>query len=351
MKIQWKKWPERIRAAITQLKSRLKLGPKRSPAFSALPGESSTVSGGKLKIPFIDWEKLYRKSFLYNSIGAVICGYFMADLLVAALTPHFPPTEAPRARNLQSNTKDFMAYQMTIIPGRGRPHLFNKEGLVPDNDEGGGGFASGAPVKTNLPLNLLGVIVIQNSDKSVASVEDKGINQVIAVRKGDPITRSTFVESIDNYRLVFRNEETQRMEYIELPQDQITATRRSAPVKGSGSDGITRTGEGRMTLDRGAIDKALGDDFNKILTQARCVPEFEGGKPAGYRCFQIEPGSIYEKLGLQDNDIICGIDGEALNDPSRAFSKLAALKDTNTRSMSVCIKRNGKITNTQFDIN
>ena len=351
MKFSFKNLGERIRSALSPLLGSLmaKLGSRRPRGLSAIPGESSTVSGGKLKIPLIDWDKLYRKSFLYNSIGAVICGYFMADLLVASLTPLFPATEAPRARNLVSNTKDYMAYQMIIIPGRGRPHLFNRQGLVPDNDEGGGGIIGGAPVKTQLPLTLLGVIVIQNSDKSVASVEDKGVNQVIAVRKGDQITRSTYVESIDEYRLVFRNEETQRMEYIELPQDQITATRRSAPVKGG--DGIMKAGEGRMLLDRAAIDKALGTDFNAILTQARCVPEFEGGKPAGYRCFQIEPGSIYEKLGLQDNDIICGIDGEALNDPSKAFMKLQALKDTNTRSMSVCIKRNGVVSNTQFDIN
>lgn len=345
MKLNFKNWGERIRAAFGSL------GKRKAPGLATIPGESATVSGGKLKIPLINWENFYRKSFLYNSVGAVVCGYFMADLLVAGLTPYFPPTEAPKARNVQAQTKDYMAYQMVIIPGRGRPTLFNKNGLVPDNDEGGATIGNDKPVKTQLPLTLLGVIVIQNSDKSVASIEDKGVNQVVAVRKGDAITRSTFVESITETQVIFRNEETMRMEFVELPQDSVGPLRRSAVSKGKGGDGITKTGEGRMTLERGAIDKALGTDFNAILTQARCVPEFEGGKPAGYRCFQIEPGSIYEKLGLQDNDVICGIDGEALNDPSKAFMKLQALKDTNTRSMSVCIKRNGQISNTQFDIN
>jgi general secretion pathway protein C len=347
MKLSFKNLGERIRSFLSSVSSRFA---KRSKGIAALPGESATVSGGKLKIPLINWESIYRKSFLYNSIGAAICGYFIADLLVAGLTPLFPPTEAPRPRSVQSNAKDYMAYEMTLIPGRGRPHLFSKSGLVPDNDDGGGGMIGGAPVKTNLPLTLLGVIVIANSDKSVASVEDKGKNQVIAVRKGDEIANRAFVETIEGYRIIFRNEETMRLEYIELPQDQILATRRSAPVKASGN-GIQKTSENRYTLDRKAIETALGNDFSKILTQARCVPEFEGGKSVGYRCFQIEPGSVYQQLGLEENDIICGIDGESLNNPAAAFQKLQALKDTNTRSMSVCIKRNGVVMNSQFDIN
>jgi general secretion pathway protein C len=344
MKFSFKNWGEKIRSMLAGL------GSRRPKGIAAIPGESNTVRSGKLKLPLIDWEKLYRKSFLYNSVAAVICGYFMAELLIACLTPYFPPIEAPRARPAaQSNTKDFMAYSIAIMPGR-RPNLFNKDGLIPNNDEGQGGMM-GAPVKTNLPLTLLGVIVIRDETKSVASIEDKGANQVVAVRVGDNITSSTIVDSIDEVRVVFRNEDTQRLEYVELPQDQILATRRAAPAKPSSKDGITQTSANRYSLDRKAIDTALGEDFNKILTEARCVPELEGGKPAGFRCFQIVPGSIYEKLGLQDNDIICGINGEALNDPSKAFAALAALKDTNTRSMNICIKRNGVISNSQFDIN
>lgn len=343
MKFNFKNWGERIRSLLGKFRAKPR-------GFPSIPGETSTVRSGKLKLPLIDWEKLYRKSFVYNSLAAIICGYFMADLLVASFTPYFPPIQAPRSRvNSPSTNKDYMAYSMVILPNR-RPNLFNKDGLIPNNDEGQG-MMGGAPVKTNLPLTLLGVIVIQDSSKSVASVEDKGVNQVIAVRVGDPITNSTWVESISETRLVFRNDDTQRLEFVDLPQDQILATRRAAPTKPTSKDGIAKTSENRYTLDRKAIDTALGDDFNKILTQARCVPEFEGGKPAGYRCFQIEAGSIYEKLGLQDNDVICGIDGEALNDPTKAFTKLQALKDTNTRSMSVCIKRNGVVTNSQFDIN
>ncbi len=327
-----------------------KFSSRRPSGISPIAGEMNTAHAGTLKAPLIDWEKLYRKSFVYNSVAALICGYFVADLFVAGLTPWFPPAAPPRARlNLASDRLNFLAYSFVIFP-KGKPNLFNEKGLVPDNEEGkNGGIIDGLPVKTLLPLTLLGVIVIQDEKKSIASVEDKGVNQVIAVREGEPLTHDTLVEKITEDRVVFINQATSRREYIELPQDQILATRKAAPVK-PGAGGIQKASDTHYVIDRKEVDKAM-ENLNTILTDARCVPEFEAGRPAGYRCFQITPGSIYDKLGLKDNDVICGLDGENINDPSKAFAKLGALKDPATRSIQICVKRNGQISNYQYDIN
>ncbi|HEY8279052.1 MAG TPA: hypothetical protein VIH99_05485 [Bdellovibrionota bacterium] len=326
--------------------AKIRIGRSRSQGIAAIPGQTLTFSAGKLRIPVIDWEKLYRKSFLYNSIAAVICGYFVADLLVAGITPWMPPAQAPRPRMITGDHKDFFFYANAILP-RGRPNLFSEKGLVPDNDEGGGG-GDGPPVKTNLPLNLMGVIVLENEKKSVASVEDKTANLVVAVRIGENITRDTLVEKITEDRVIFFNQSQNRREYIELPKDQILATRRAAPAKGAG--GIQKTGETHYNIDRKEIDKAMMD-MNTILQDARCVPELKGGRPAGYRCFQITPGSIYDKLGLKDGDIVVGINGENVNDPTRVFTMLNSLKDPSTRSISFTIDRNGSVSTYQYDIN
>ena len=44
--------------------------------------------------------------------------------------------------------------------------------------------------------------------------------------------------------------------------------------------------------------------MSKILTDARMVPNFENGKPAGYRLQEIQKGSVYEKLGFKNDDVI-----------------------------------------------
>jgi general secretion pathway protein C len=328
MKFSFQNLSERIRSWLGKFSSSPRLR-----GVSAIPGEMNTASAGRLKAPLIDWEKLYRKSFVYNSLAALICGYFAADLLVAGLTPWLPSAEAPRPRlYLTSDRRDFLSYSGVIFP-KGRPNLFNERGLVPDNEDAKAGGFDGPPVKTSLPLNLLGVIVIHDEKKSVASIEDKGVNQVIAVREGEPISRDALVEKITEDRVVFLNQATSRREFIELPQDQILATRKAAPTKPAG--GIQKASETHYVIDRKEVDKAM-ENLNTILTDARCVPEFEGGRPAGYRCFQITPGSIYEKLGLKENDVICGLDGENINDPSKAFAKLGALRDPSTRSIQIC---------------
>ena len=87
--------------------------------------------------------------------------------------------------------------------------------------------------------------------------------------------------------------------------------------------------------------------MNEVLTDARCVPETLNGQVDGYRCFSIVPGSIYEKIGLQDNDVIYGIDGEKMDDPAKLFGGLANLKGS-TSDVSVAIRRDGKDMNLVF---
>lgn len=315
---------------------------RRPAGLAALPGRMATMRAGRFTMPVIDWEKIYRKAFLYNSIVAVICAYFVADLLVAGLTPYFAQTQAPKRRQVaitQGNTLD--RYQLILTR-----NLFNERGLIPNADVGDG--IDGPPVKTSLPLTLLGLIVVGDGTKSVASIDDKGTNQVWTVRHQDSFGSNLTVEKIEDSRVVFLNRSERRREFVELPKDLITATRRAAPTKASG--GIVNAGNNRYAIDRKEVDTALApENFNQILTQARCVPNFEAGRPAGYRCFQIEPGSIYDKLGMKDNDVILSINNQVINDPGAAFNQLTTLKSA--RQVEISVNRNGQVVNMTYDIN
>jgi general secretion pathway protein C len=96
------------------------------------------------------------------------------------------------------------------------------------------------------------------------------------------------------------------------------------------------------------VDKALSD-INNILTQARAVPNFENGVASGYKLFQIVPGSIYDKLGLQNGDVITGLNGEPINDPGKAFEMMSQLKTSNHLELQV--RKEGKPASTYtYDI-
>jgi general secretion pathway protein C len=339
-----KHW-QKIKSLAEDYWRRLRASASRPKGIAALPASgggwsfSSLSTHGLEKISQFRWDSIVKHSFLYNSVALAIAAYFLADLAMQVAIPNFPSPAPPRPRPTSSiEPKTFDLYHQIMAR-----NLFSEKNLIPNNDVGLG--IDGAPVKTSLPMTLLGVIVLSDEGKSVASVDDKGTNLVWAVRAGDMIGNDVEVEKIEETRMIFLNKRDRRREFVELPQDLILA-KRAAPSRPSA--GIQHFGEDRVLIDRKEVDKVM-ENFNEVLTQARCVPNFEGGRAAGYRCFQIEPGSIYDKLGMKDNDVICGINGEPVNDPAKAFSLLQQLKTA--RNIELCINRDGKISNKTYEIN
>lgn len=287
--------------------------------------------------------KFTDKSIMYMNIAAVaMVSYFTADLAATIINPKIPERKViKRNGNVSDRPKSLDDY--AIITDR---NLFNKDGLIPSSGSLSPDL-SGPAVKSSLPLDLVGVILVKDRLKSVASVNDRSANQVISVKINEPINKSAILKEIERDRIIFFNNRTNRKEFIELPKDksQLRLTTRAA--KPSAGAGITKVSDTQMSIDRSEVDKALGN-LNQILTQARCTPHTENGRPAGYRCYQIVPGSIYDKIGMKNGDIICGINGEEISDMSKALKLFEELK-TSTR-IELCIKRNRQTMNMVYDI-
>lgn len=283
-------------------------------------------------------ENLYRRSFLYNALAIIVCAYFVADFLSIATAPLIPEITSPKAPPALAAQKNLQSY--TTILSR---NLFNEKGLIPETDDSSG--FDGPPVKTSLPLNLMGVIVVQDELKSVASIEDRGSNQVIAVRVNEPITPETLVQKIESNKVIFINKNSGRREFVDLPKEGVLPTVRAKSTSSAGS-GIQKASETNYQIPREEVDKTLSN-LNEVLTQARCVPNFENGRPSGYRCFQIVPGSIYDKLGMKDGDVISEINGQSINDPGKAFEIFGQLRTMS--SVDLRLKRGTQSLNMHYD--
>ena len=96
------------------------------------------------------------------------------------------------------------------------------------------------------------------------------------------------------------------------------------------------------------VDHEL-NNFSKLLNQARVVPNFKDGKHNGYLIKAIDRGSLYEKLGLNNNDVIKTINGEEINSPEKAFSLLKMLR--NEREITLQIERAGNTKSLLYHIN
>jgi len=85
-----------------------------------------------------------------------------------------------------------------------------------------------------------------------------------------------------------------------------------------------------------------------VFTQARAVPYFENGKTVGFRVFAIKPGSVFEKIGLQNGDIINRVNGVELTDPTKAISLFTELQ--NEGHIAVDLQRNKQAKNFSYEI-
>ncbi|MBI3992886.1 MAG: hypothetical protein HY342_06410 [Candidatus Lambdaproteobacteria bacterium] len=82
------------------------------------------------------------------------------------------------------------------------------------------------------------------------------------------------------------------------------------------------------------------ENFSEILKQARVVPYAVNGEPAGFRIMRIRPGSIFQRLGLQDNDVIERVNGESLANADQALRLFTLFK--NEREVVLDVQRNNQ---------
>jgi general secretion pathway protein C len=231
-----------------------------------------------------------------------------------------------------------------IIFGR---NLFNSKGLIPGEDQPNSvQDLGGAPVKTTLPFNLVGTMILRDPNRSIATIEDKSAALIYPVRVEDEIPGKAKILQIEPRRVIFVNVSSGRREFVDLPEESTDNPKIALGTKKPSGPGIEQVSPTQFNISRTEVDKTLAD-LNNVLTQARAVPNFENGMPAGYKLFQIVPGSIYDKLGLKNGDTIAGLNGQPITDPGKAFEMLSALKEQS--HVDIQIKRDGTPQSFSYD--
>ncbi|MFN7684322.1 MAG: type II secretion system protein GspC [Oligoflexia bacterium] len=286
----------------------------------------------------------------YSKLGTLfVSAYFVSDLVSIVIQSKLPQ---PRVRGLEpsgissgSFRRPPTADDYAVIFNR---NLFSSAGKIPGEDTEGGMAPDqgGTPVRTSLPFNLVGTIILRDELRSIATIEDRSASAVYPVRIDDEIPSKAKIIKIEPRKVIFINTSSGRREFVELPEELDANLPRVglAPSKASGS--IERQGN-NFNVPKNELDRAFAD-LNSVLTQARAVPHYENGVPAGYKLFQVMPEGFFGKLGLKDQDIICGIDGQPVNDPAKALELLGQLRTAN--HIELCVKRDGKTQNFAYDV-
>ncbi len=343
------------RSRFTRFTERLKTG-----ISGARPPSAAAASAGAGKVVRgFDPESLLLsiqqgiQSGLLGTLGTtatiLLCSWFLSDISSVLLERFIPEPPPARLGRPQLNASfDRFEDPVQVITAR---NLFSSQGLIPGEESTPGAVdPGGAPVKTSLPFNLIGTLILTNELRSIATIEDKSASQVYPVRIDDEIPGKARIIQIESRKVTFLNLSSSRREYVELPPDSNLGARISlaGPSRnGPALPSVETVGANQFNVTRAAVDQALSD-LPKVLTQARAVPNIENGVANGYKLFQIVPGSIYQTIGLQNGDTLMALDGSPMNDPAKAFELLNQLK-TSSR-MELTVKRNGKVQNFTYEI-
>ena len=92
----------------------------------------------------------------------------------------------------------------------------------------------------------------------------------------------------------------------------------------------------QVTVPNAEVSKAF-ENFSEIVAQAAAVPIIQDGEPQGFQLRRIRPGSIFERLGLKNFDLIRGVNGQSLTTADQALRLFSVFR--NEREIVLDVKR------------
>ena len=207
------------------------------------------------------------------------------------------------------------------------------------------------PVLSSLPFKLRGTIVHANPSRSVATI--RSTTKTVSYKNGDLIENQAEVRQILRTKVLFFNQNNNRMEYILLPKEKkplnISYKDKKKPKRLSKSSRVKREGN-NFKVTRANINKEL-QRLPEILQQARVVPyrSKRGGEIEGFKFSSIDKGSVFEELGFVKGDIIKEVNGETVTTPEKALELFDRLKGES--SVKLLVKKDGKDVYYEYNVN
>jgi type II secretion system protein C len=246
-------------------------------------------------------------------------------------------------------------------------NIFNSEGTMGVDSPVEGG--NNRPPKTSLPVKIVGIIYGGNPLTGLAVVENTEKKSVNSFLVGDPLTPdgSATIKEVHLDEVLILNHG--RLEFAPLEEPEIRRSSRKGkkqtskidtplslggngfttepPPENYKEDGFERKGTS-IEMTQEYKGRLLTTDFASVLQDAKANPNLVDGVVKGWRMDRIRKGSIYEKAGVQNNDVIEEVNGVMLSDAAQAVKALQQLKSED--SFELRLIRAGKPVNITFKV-
>ena len=233
-------------------------------------------------------------------------------------------------------------------------NIFNMNGEVPEEDiEKEETVRVKDEIKrTSLPLKLVGLIFSGDPSSGLAVISDTKNKKVETFLVGDYLINEASLFEVHSDRIIIDRggyKEFLELEVKDTNKNSRKIVKAAAQKKSTYAletppdfyqeEGFERKGN-QINISEDFKQKLLSVDFAKILQDVKAVPHIENNELKGYRMTKLKEGSIYQKMGLQTNDVIREINGFVLDDASQVLMYLQSLRAE--KEFEVEVLRSGK---------
>ena len=185
----------------------------------------------------------------------------------------------------------------------------------------------------DLGLDLVGTVVSEDSNMSLAIIDNRKTRDQEAYREGDT-AGDVRIKKIFRSKVVITTDEGDELLTIDVKKSGKAGTalrpQRSAskdyesPFLAAGSQ-LPVIRRGTLSLKREDVEKSLAD-LGGLMEEINISPNTQDGQPSGFRISNIPRQSILRKMGLRNRDVITDVNDQPITGPEQAaqvFEKLS----------------------------
>jgi len=183
----------------------------------------------------------------------------------------------------------------------------------------------------NTDFDLKGTVAY-NSSFGFIVIEERGNHKQKLYRMGDKIGAAKLIK-------ITRNTATLKSGEQEITL-KIKATMEGTLLPNSPASGKYQAPPRSLNLSKKAVNENLSD-LKSIMSQAVVRPFLNEGVQNGYIISNIAPNSLYEKMGMQNGDIIIDINNKPMQSADNLLQMVNLMQSGS--SITLNVKRNGKI--------
>ena len=179
------------------------------------------------------------------------------------------------------------------------------------------GWTATAEAEQALGLKLVGTVVTNDPSKNFAIIENQSTGNQGAYREGDRVG-DVLIKKIHSGSVIIGT----RM------GDQMLS------MAYGGNGGGPSSSPETTRLDRKEVDSTL-PEYMQLMREIRVRPHLEEGQPGGFLIYNIEPGSIFARMGLENGDVIMAVNGKPVTKTLQAVDFYDALKKGGTVNLEI----------------